>query len=275
MALRRHRLPRFWLGLTLGLVATAVGATYIWERQLPGRLQQAIARGDLEACLNYSDQLAALRWLGGGTPNEQARCRRLKARELWRQRRWAEAMALQLRLANSAAGGEADRLQLQTWEDDLQQLALQRFQQGDLNAALALLEPIGENHKPGRSSLGDNLREIWNSNRYQLERARKLVAQKRWWEAIDALNRIDHPWWRQQSRDLRQATESGINGLRGLGRERDSHGSLPHSVPPQELDAQVQRRIAQGMDEWSAFEAACKALGGQVMEAGPDTACRR
>ena len=252
MALRRHRLPRFWLGLTLGLVLSGVGATYIWERQLPGRLSDAIARGDLDACLRYSDQLAALRWLGGGTPTEQARCRRLKAQELWRQQQWSRALALQLQLVNSTAASSADRQQLQRWEDALQQRALQRFQQGDLNGALALLEPIGENHKQAGNSLGDNLREIWSSNRYQLERARKLVNQQRWWEAVDALNRIDHPWWK-----------------------RHSHGSLPHTVPAQQLDALVQQRIAGGMDEWSAFQSACRALGGQVVEAGPESACRR
>ncbi|MEB3261900.1 MAG: hypothetical protein VKK94_02950, partial [Cyanobacteriota bacterium] len=64
MALRRNRLPRFWLGITLGLVLTGTGAALWWERQLPARLQQAAARGDLEACLRYADQLAALRWRG-------------------------------------------------------------------------------------------------------------------------------------------------------------------------------------------------------------------
>lgn len=275
MALRRHRLPRFWLGLTLGLVLSAVGATYVWERQLPTRLAAAIARGDLDACLRYSDQLAALRWLGGGTPSEQARCRRLKALELWRQQQWAGAMALQLQLVNSTAASEADRLQLQRWEDALQQHALERFQQGDLNGALALLEPIGENHKQGGNSLGDNLREIWSSNRYQLERARKLVQQQRWWEATDALNRIDHPWWKQQSRTLRKTTEAGIDKLDAEHRDHDSHGSLPHTVPAEQLDSLVQQRISGGMDEWAAFQSACKALGGQVIEAGPDSACRR
>ena len=275
MALRRHRLPRFWLGLTLGLVMSGVAATYVWERQLPGRLSGAIARGDLDACLGYSDQLAALRWLGGGTPREQARCRRLKARQLWQQQQWSRALALQLQLVNSTAAVTADRLQLQRWEDELQQQALERFKQGDLNGALLLLEPIGENHKQGGNSLGDNLREIWNNNRYQLERARKLVQQQRWWEAIDALNRIDHPWFQQQSRALRRATESGIQALDADHRERDSHGSLPHTVPAEQLDAQVQQRIASGMDEWAAFQSACKALGGKVIEAGPESACRR
>ena len=275
MALRRHRLPRFWLGLTLGLVLSAVGATYVWERQLPGRLTQAIQRGDLDACLRYSDQLEALRWLGGGTPSEQARCRRLKAKQLWEQQQWSRALALQLRLVNSTAASMADRLQLQRWEDQLQQQALRRFQQGDLNGALALLEPIGENHKQGGNSLGDNLREIWSSNRYQLERARKLVNQQRWWEAVDALNRIDHPWWKEQSRSLRQATEAGVARLDQHHREKDSHGSLPHTVPAGELDALVQRRMAEGLDEWAAFQSACRSLGGRVVEAGPESACRR
>jgi hypothetical protein len=29
------------------------------------------------------------------------------------------------------------------------------------------------------------------------------------------------------------------------------------------------------MDEWSAFQAACRALGGKVVEAGPETGCQR
>ena len=275
MALRRHRLPRFWLGLTLGLVVCGVTATYLWERQLPDRLRQAARAGDVDACLRFSEQLAALRWLGGEDPGEQARCRRLKARQLWQAQQWERALQLQLQLINSRAASINDRLLLQSWEDELQQRALRRFHQGDLNGALALLEPIGENHKQGGNSLGDNLREVWNSNRYQQERARKLAEQNRWWEAIDALNRIDHPWWKQQSLSLRRNVEQGVNRLSKDHRDHDSHGSLPHTVSPEQLDAQVRRRIDQGIDEWTAFQQACKALGGQIVEAGPETACRR
>ena len=275
MALRRHRLPRFWLGLTLGLVVCGVTATYLWERQLPDRLRQASRAGDLDACLRYSEQLAALRWLGGQDPGEQARCRRLKARQLWQTQQWERALQLQLQLINSQAATINDRLLLQSWEDELQQRALRLFHQGDLNGALALLEPIGENHKQGGNSLGDNLREVWNSNRYQQERARKLAEQKRWWEAIDALNRIDHPWWKQQSLSLRRSVEQGVNRLSKAHRDHDSHGSLPHTVSPEQLDAQVRQRIDQGIDEWTAFQQACRSLGGQIVEAGPETACRR
>ena len=153
MALRQHRLPRFWLGLTLGLVLSGVAATYVWERQLPKRVRDAAERGDLDACLRYSDQLAALRWLVGETPLEQARCRRLKARQLWQQQRWPQALALQLQLINSEAATRGDRLQLQSWEDELEQMALRRFYQGDLNGALKLLDPLGETTNRGATAL--------------------------------------------------------------------------------------------------------------------------
>jgi hypothetical protein len=42
-----------------------------------------------------------------------------------------------------------------------------------------------------------------------------------------------------------------------------------------QLDAGVKQRIAAGMNEWKAFESACRDLGGKVVEAGPETACER
>ena len=275
MALRRHRLPRFWLGLTLGLVACGVGAAYWWEQQLPARLEQAASRGNLEACLRYSEQLEALRWLGGQAPAEQGNCRRRKAEQLWQRQQWAAALQLQLQLVNSQAGLASDRQKLLLWQQSLQQRALGRFQEGDLPGALKILAVMGDDRRPDGSSLGDKLREIWTRNRLHYERAERLSAQQRWWEALDALTRIDHPWWKAQSRSVQAKVQQGIEGLQGQERERDAHGQLPHTVPAAQLDAQVRQRIAKGMDEWAAFQDACKALGGTVVEAGPETACQR
>ncbi|MFS6828393.1 hypothetical protein [Cyanobium sp. ATX-6F1] len=71
MAIRRHRLPRFWLALTLGLVSGAVLAAHWWETQLPDRLERAARTGKLDDCLRYSEQLAALRWLGDRAPRSR------------------------------------------------------------------------------------------------------------------------------------------------------------------------------------------------------------
>lgn len=275
MALRRHRLPRLWPGLTLGLALAGLGGAHWWQRQLPQRLQQAAARGDLDACLRYGDQLQALRWPEGSIPQDLGQCRRRRAAQLWRQQRWAEALRLQLQLANSAAGGDADRRRLLAWQAELQRRALERFEQGQLEPALALLAPMGEDHRADGSAMGDRLRESWNRNRLQAERATRLVGQQRWWEALDALNRIDHPWWKGQTQASRVRVQAGIDRLEGLEREHDGHGSLPHTVPPERLDAEVQRRIAAGMPEWPAFQSACTALGGRVVEAGPESACQR
>lgn len=275
MALRRHRLPRFWLGITLGLVAASLGATYWWEHQLPFKLGQAAAQGNLDACLSYSGQLEALRWLGDGAPREQGQCRRLKASQLWQQGQWLQALRIQVQLVNSAAGSAADQRQFESWQTDLQTRALDRFQRGDLAGALRLLAVVGADHNSEGSATGDNFKEIWARNQQQLQRAKKLVNEGRWWEALDGLNRLDHPWFKGQAQPLQAQVQAGLNKLAAHDREHDGHGSIPHTVPADQLDAQVQARLAKGLDEWSAFKAACRDLGGRVVEAGPESACQR
>jgi len=277
LAIRRHRLPRFWLVLTLGLLSAGVGTAYWWERQLPQRLEQAAQEGRLDDCLNYGEQLAALRWLGGKAPEDQGRCRRLKAAELWRQGQWAEALQLQQQLVNSGTSSPADQQQLLRWQAQLEKQALQRYRNGDLSGALQVLAGLNAAHNPSGTALGDSLQEDWNRNRYQKERAARLIPQKRWWEALDALNRIEHPWWKQHTLALRRQVEAGIESLRAADkREHDSHGGhIESTVPADQLNARVTQKLAQGLDDWQAFSSACRELGGKVVEVGPETACRR
>lgn len=274
MALRQHRLPRVWLGLTLGSVAVIVIGVFWWERQLPSRIQQASSRGQLQECLRYSEQLTALSWLPGRTPQEQGRCRRLRALQLWQAGRWQEALLLQRQLVHSAAGRPGDRERLNSWRQTLREQALTRFRDGDLPAALRRLQPLGEEGGGAGDSLGDELRRIWQRNRLLLLRAERLTDQERWWEALDALHRIDHPWWRQRAAALRMRVQQGLSRLPREDREHEGHGSLPHTVDTAQLDIRVRRHIAAGMEEGQAFELACRQMGGRVVEAGPDSACQ-
>jgi hypothetical protein len=275
LALRHHRLPRFWLLLTLGPVLAGIAGVYWWERQLPGQLRRAADEGRLEDCLRYGDQLSALSWLPGRSAPEQGRCRRERARQLWLERRWGEALRLQQQLVTSAAAVPADRQQLQGWREQLHGQALGRFAAGDLQGALQALHPLGEDRRGDGRGIGDEMRAIWERNRQQLERADQLIAQGRWWEALDALNRLDHPWWQARSSDRRRRVSEGLARLRREDQQRDSHGALPHTVSGAQLDQEVQRRIAGGMEEWKAFQEACRQLGGRVVEAGPESACQR
>ncbi len=275
LALRHHRLPRFWLLLTLGSVLVGVGAVYWWERQLPDQLRRAAQEGRLEDCLRYGDQLAALSWLPGPSAPEQGRCRRERAQQLWQARRWGEALRLQEQVVASEAALPDDRRRLQSWREQLHGQALGRFSAGDLEGALRALRPLGEDRRADGRGIGEEMRAIWGRNRGQLERADRLIAQARWWEALDALNRIDHPWWQARSAERRRRVSEGLSRLRREDQQQDSHGALPHTVPAAELDSQVQRRIAAGMDEWQAFQEACRQLGGRVVEAGPESACQR
>lgn len=271
---RPWRLPAGLAALT-GVAVLSLVAAQGWQRHLSGRLAEAAAQGDFGRCLDYGNQLRRLAWLPGAPPSQEGRCRREQAARLWGQQRWAEAVGLQRQLVRSADGLPADRQRLDQWSDALRRRALDAFRRGELKAALAALAPLGEDRRADGDSLGDQLQQAWSRNRLEAERAERLVGQARWWEALESLNRLDHPWWQSRSQPLRQRVNQGIAQLKGREREHDGHGAPPHTVPQARLEAEVERRIAAGMDDWKAFEAGCRALGGQVVEVGPESICRQ
>ncbi len=262
--------------LTLGLVASGVAAAYWWEKQLPARLEQASKAGRLDDCLLYGEQLSALRWLGGQAPLELSRCRRLKAEQLWQADQRAQALKLQRLLINSGNSTPEDQQRLLAWQQQMENEALTLYRRGQLEQAITVLKSLNADQNPQGTALGDQLREDWNRNRFQKERAARLIPQERWWEALDALNRIEHPWWRTRTEGLRKQVEAGIEGLRQRDHgEHDSHGGLGSNVPEAQLNRLVDQKLQQGLDDWQAFSQACAELGGQVVEDGPETTCRR
>ena len=95
---------RLWGLGTLGLVLAIAAGAYLWEKQLPERIQSALHTKDYKACITTSEQLAALRWLGDGAPEEQALCRQKHAQQLWDKGDPVAALALQQQLVASGHG---------------------------------------------------------------------------------------------------------------------------------------------------------------------------
>ena len=277
LALRRH-LPRFWLIATLGGVAALCGSAYWWEQQLPGRLREAASRGDLESCLRYGEQLAALRWLDREAPIEQAICRRRQAELAWKEGDSTQALNLQSQLVNSNVGSEeqrrTDRARLLQWRKTIRKHALDQFRAGDLEQALITLRPLEQKGQRPGTQLSDSLRETWNRNKVDHERLKENVQRQQWWEALSVLNQLDHPWWQTHALPLRRQVEEAIQNLRDR-QEHHSHGALPaHTVDPERLNAAVEDRLSSGMDPWSAFIAGCADLGGVLVEEGPESLCK-
>ena len=268
-------LLQLWVVGTFTLVLSLASGALWWERQLPGRLRQAINHEEWSHCLAVTEHLAALRWLGEGAPQEQAHCRRQRAAQLWDDGDHAAALLVQQQLVQSNQAGARDVEQLQRWRKELRELAMQRFRAGDLEGAIALLEPLDRAATNSGNRFSDNLRETWNRNRLEAERLDQLVAQERWWEALDSHNRLDHPWWQARTQPQRRTVEQAIARI-GDSQEHQQHGQTRADVVSgTELDRAVQQQLAQGLEPWQAFEAGCRALGGQVEEDGPESFCRR
>ena len=268
-------LLQLWVVGTFTLVLSLASGALWWERQLPGRLRQAIISEEWSRCLTVTEHLAALRWLGEGAPQEQAHCRRQRAAQLWDDGDHAAALLVQQQLVQSNQAGARDVGQLQLWRKELRELAMQRFRAGDLEGAITRLEPLDRAATNSGNRFSDNLRETWNRNRLEAERLDQLVEQERWWEALDSHNRLDHPWWQAQTQPQRRTVEQAIARI-GDSQEHQQHGvSRADVISGTELDRAVQQQLAQGLEPWQAFEAGCRALGGQVEEDGPESFCRR
>ena len=276
MAAPRHLLLRLWGLGTLGLVLAIATGAYWWEKQLPEQLQSAIAANDYASCIRTSEQLAALRWLGDGAPEEQALCREKRAEQLWDQGDPIAALALQQQLVASGHGDLELHLEtLQRWRQALMDQAVGLFRQGELQQALELLAPLQGHARSQISQLMATLMEIWNRNQVEQRRLVQLVEQERWWEALDSLNKLDHPWWQQQAHATRLQVENAIQAL-DEAQEHQQHPTVHADViSGDELDAAVEDQLRLGLDPWTAFSSGCSHLGGRVEEDGPESFCRR
>jgi len=117
--------------------------------------------------------------------------------------------------------------------------------------------------------------EIWNRNQLEQRRLVQLVEQERWWEALDSLNKLDHPWWQQQARATRERVESAIQALDDAQAHQQHPAVHADVISGEALDAAVQDQLRQGLDPWTAFSSGCNHLGGRVEEDGPESFCRR
>lgn len=275
----RHPLLRLWLVGTIGVVLTIATGAFWWEKQLPGRLKHAAEANDLEACLRYSEQLAALQWLGQTTPEEQAICRRRQGQRFWERGDTANALRIQRQLVLSGRGTptqrQADRDTLAIWQHQLRERALELFRDGELNAAIALLAPMEGQPSGLGGRLSDTLRETWNRNRVDYERTEELIQEARWWEALDSLNRLDHAWWQNHAVKQQRTVLEAIERLRETQDHHQHGSSKPDVIGGALLDGEVQRLLLDGLSPWEAFQTACNSLGGSIEEDGPESFCQR
>lgn len=254
------------------LLLSAGAIAIWWQSQVTPRLDVAIDRGNWSACLHVSQSLQALRWPNQKELETQALCRRRQAQVLWANGQQQAALRLQRQLVRSSNTHVEDADQLQAWRQTLRGRALVHYGSGAIKDALKLLAILEE--ADPNPALSVALKQHWHQNRLEAERARELAQNQRWWEALDRLNRLDHPWWQQQMQGERETINAAIAAL-GASQGHLQHGSRHEDVIEGEaLDQAVLDKLQQGLEAWSAFEAGCQSLGGNVVEDGPESFCR-
>ncbi|MFM7642025.1 MAG: hypothetical protein ACKO45_10815 [Cyanobium sp.] len=267
---RIHR----WVGLPFLAFTLGMAGLWAWKQQLTRQLRAASADQRLEVCLQVERRLQSLEWVPSPPAQQDAgRCRREAAQRLWEAQKREQALGLQEELVRSQAATDGDLQRLRQWKAQLQRSALAAFEKGQLDQAVALLRlsaPRGGD--PGVAAMVRQFQQIWAKNKADLERADVQASKGQWWEALAALNGLSHPYWRQRSLALRKTVEAGL--AKQENKRVQSHGPLPYAIPRQRLDALIQKRVAAGVPDWQAFGEACRALGGRVVDAGPEATCQ-
>lgn len=263
-----------WVGLPFLAFTLAMGVLWAWKQQLTHQLRTASADQRLEVCLQLERRLQMLEWVPSPPAQDAGRCRREAAQQLWAAQKLEQALRLQQELVRSQAANEADVQRFQQWKGQLQRSALAAFERGNLEQAEVLLR-LSAPHAgdPGVAAMLQQLRQIWAKNKADLERAEAMAAQRQWWEALSSLNGLSHPYWRQRSLPLRQTVEAGL--AKEENKRVQAHGPLPYAIPQKRLDALIQKRVAAGVPDWQAFGEACRALGGRVVDGGPEATCQQ
>jgi hypothetical protein len=263
-----------WVGLPTLAFALGMTVLWAWKHHLTRELRTASADQQLERCLQLERRLQLLEWVPSPPAPDSGRCRREAAQRLWGAKQTDLALRLQQELVRSKGSTSDDLQQLQQWKAEVQRSALRAFDQGELERALALLRLSDTSGgDPGVAAMSAQLRQIWGTNKADLERAEAMAARNKWWEALSALNSINHPFWREQSQPVRTRVEKKLSKVEQA--RVDSHGPLPYAIPKQKLDALVRRRVEAGVPDWQAFREACRALGGRVVDGGPEATCER
>lgn len=267
---RIHR----WVGIPVLAFSLGMTVLWLWKQELTRQLRSASADDKLDQCLGLERRLQALDWVPSPVAPDAGRCQREAAQRLWAGKKVELALRLQQELVRSKAAMSDDVQILSQWKGDLQRSALRSFQKGDLARALALLRLTDTSGgDPGIAAMTTQLEEIWGKNKADLGRAEAMAAKSRWWEALSALNSLTHPYWRAQSLPLRQTVEKALAKVEQA--RVNTHGPLPYAIPREKLNALVQQRVAAGVPDWQAFGEACRALGGRVVDGGPEATCEQ
>ncbi len=265
-----------WVGLPTLAFALGMTGLWAWKQHLSRQLRTASADLRLERCLQLERRLQPLEWVPSppSDAEDAGRCRREAAQRLWGQNKRDLALRLQQELVGSRAATSEDLQRLRKWKAEVQRSALKAFDQGRLERSLSLLRLSDTSGRdPGVAAMSSQLRQIWGSNQASLTRAQAMAAQGKWWDALAALNAIQHPYWRTQSQLLRKRVEQQVAKLEQ--RRVETHGPLPYAIPKSKLDALVRRQIEAGVPDWQAFRQSCRALGGRVVEKGPEATCEQ
>ncbi|MEM8723526.1 MAG: serine/threonine-protein kinase [Cyanobacteria bacterium P01_G01_bin.39] len=99
------------------------------------------------------------------------------------------------------------------WSNEIYEIATNKYNEGNLNQAIAILKAIPENSPVANEieSIKKQWRDDWQQNKNYIQTAQKALDKKQWQDAISEAKKVkDNPYWLKQSKELIKQAESAI-----------------------------------------------------------------
>ena len=215
-------------GIASILIGVITGYTYMARRQsylqtqgileqikvlkLDKKYHQCVQQAEIFP-ENYSDLYSEVVTLLQECQQGQAEAKLAEAIELAKQNRFSEAIALSTGISTATNIYSQARQHRSQWSENIFQIASDRYQDGNLQAAMALMESIPADSPVGKKAktIARQWDEEWQQNQAHLQVAQKALDERRWQDALNAVDRVsDTAYWQKQSQPIIQKAEAEI-----------------------------------------------------------------
>ncbi|MGA1265146.1 MAG: hypothetical protein ACO331_14770 [Prochlorothrix sp.] len=207
---------------------------------------------------------------------------------------WAETLAILVDFPTQGDRYPEAKSLMQTGMSALITEAEGILAQGDVEAAIALLQAV-PTQVPGAEAvtqLTQDWQITWSQNAALKASAEQSLERGRWLEAKQTLDKVsNHPYWQADIKPLMTQAQAGIDRVMAQERaaKRAAIQRQQQQAQAQQAQAQQQPQLSQfeqrlqsvydtyvdqGMEEGEAWETSCATLGGTVVDRGPESVCQ-
>ena len=212
------------IGTILALFSSFAGYKYIKHRQSYHQLKLDLATIEqleadkkyqecIEEAILFSNKFSDLSSQKNSILSDCYQGQLTTATKLAKGSRYKDAINLAIQIPQEQDIYTESQKLVSQWSQNIYQIASNKYQEGDLENAIAILQAIPDNSPLSKKiqTTSKQWQADWEQNQTHIEAAQKGLDEKRWQDAINEAKKVkNNPYWLDQSKELITQAETAI-----------------------------------------------------------------